>query len=161
MDFSFSFGLAGVAVALGASAVIMHLVRPRWPVPALTVLWIFIFTAVLIILVALGFQLNFWSYAAAFGPALVFFLFVFSAIYRSLSVRVMSDLLRKEGNRAAYGAVLGEYIVGESFPNRIKVLHDLGLSEPQGEGLRATRWGILFGRAVTGLQRLFGIRGSG
>ena len=119
------------------------------------------FVAGLVLFVVLERRFNFWSYATGYSFFSLCFLMAFGAVYKSLSLRILLDLLDKPGRSDSYDNIYKRYLVEDSFQNRLTVIKDKGLVSVSGERYILTARGEALSRRVFALQRLFGISRSG
>jgi hypothetical protein len=108
-----------------------------------------------------GSVVRFWPLSATYWFLALCFLMVFGAIYKSISLRILLDLLRRPHGTDRYDAVLGRYIEGDSYPNRLQVMVDSGLAVRDSRELRLTDKGRRLAAAVARLQALYKIERSG
>lgn len=109
--------------------------------------------------VVLG-PLPYWPAAAAAGFGAVCGLFAFSAVYKSVSLRILSRLAAAEGNRLPFDVVTADYVLPE-FTARIGVLQAMGCAAADGDGFALTPKGRATADRITAVQRLCGIERSG
>src|SRR5205823_13309236 len=106
-------------------------------------------------------KLHFWALSAAYWFLVLSFLMVFGAIYKSISLRILLDLLERPQHRDSYEAILDRYVVHESYRDRTRILIAHGLATFGDPGLHLTRRGQRIAVGVSQLQRFFKIKESG
>jgi hypothetical protein len=116
-------------------------------------------TGVALAAVVIG-PLPYWPAAAAAGFGAVCWLFAFSAVYKSVSLRILSRIKAAPGNRLPFGTVTTDYVLPE-FAARIGVLQTMGCAALAGDGFTLTPKGRATADRITAVQRLCGIERSG
>jgi hypothetical protein len=122
------------------------------------------FTAYAVVLTAaavISREANFWTTSIFFWFPTVVFLMGFGAVYKSVSLRILLDLLLRPGHAEGYSAMLARYVAAESFENRLVVMQESGLAVATSSGYALTGKGRLLAGVVGALQRLFAIERSG
>ncbi|VTT97522.1 Uncharacterized protein OS=Crocosphaera watsonii WH 8501 GN=CwatDRAFT_1334 PE=4 SV=1 [Gemmataceae bacterium] len=104
--------------------------------------------------------LAYWPAAAVSGFGAVCWLFAFSAVYKSVSLRILSQLSRTPGNALPFVAIAEAYVRPE-FEARVAVLVKMGCAEEDAGGYAATAAGNATARRIAGIQRACGIEASG
>jgi hypothetical protein len=89
------------------------------------------------------------------------FLMAFGALYKSISLRILLDLLDRPGQAGLYSAILGRYVAAESFESRLAVMQENGFAVLTPAGYALTDKGRRLARLVGALHRLFAIERSG
>ena len=89
------------------------------------------------------------------------FLMAFGALYKSISLRILLDLLDRPGHAGLYSAILARYVAAESFENRLTVMQENGFAVPTPAGYALTDKGRRLAGLVGVLHRLFAIERSG
>lgn len=102
-----------------------------------------------------------WDMTVPYAFLVVAFLMLFGAVYKSVSLRLMCELLERPGRGDAYEAILGRYIARDSFGDRAAILVALEWAERHDGRLALTRKGRRIARGMRALQRLFNIEKSG
>ena len=104
--------------------------------------------------------LPYWPVAAVSGFAAVVWLFAFSAVYKSVSLRILAQLAREPGGALPLDTVTADYVLPE-FEARVSVLVAMGCAVASGTGYALTAKGAATARRVRAVQRLYGIDRSG
>jgi hypothetical protein len=102
----------------------------------------------------------YWPAAAVSGFGAVCWLFAFSAVYKSVSLRILSQLSRTPGSALPFDAIARDYVRPE-FEARVAVLVRMGCAEEVAGGYAATAPGNATARRIAGIQRACGIEASG
>jgi len=103
----------------------------------------------------------FWPLFASYSLLSLTFLLAFGAVYKSISLRILGDLLQRPERSDDYQGILARYVEGESYRARLSLLASEGLAEREGSRFRLTPKGWRLAKAVSNLQRFFAIRSSG
>lgn len=106
-------------------------------------------------------QINFWVFSTAYWFLVLCFLMGFGAVYKSLSLRMLLELLEKPDHTHSAEEFRQEYIFGDSFHHRLQLIVDQGLAERHDGSLSLTVRGKKWAEAIIGVQRAFGITRSG
>jgi hypothetical protein len=104
---------------------------------------------------------SFWSMSISYWFGSLCFLMVFGAIYKSVSLKLMLDLLDIPKRRLLERDLLVGYIKGSTFEDRLVVALESGFAERLPEGYLLLPKGRRVARIVRGLQRAFAIDRSG
>lgn len=102
----------------------------------------------------------YWPVAAVSGFGAVCWLFAFSAVYKSVSLRILSQLSRTPGHLLPFEVIASDYVRPE-FEARVAVLVKMGCAEDVADGYAATAAGNATARRIAGVQRACGIEASG
>jgi hypothetical protein len=106
-------------------------------------------------------HLLFWYFSAAYCFLTLSFLMVFGAVYKSISLRILLELLERAGGTDSYDSLLERYVAGSSFSDRLEIMISAQLATRSSTGYALTGRGRLIARAVAAMQRAFGIARSG
>ncbi len=104
---------------------------------------------------------NYRTYLDNVFPALLCFLMAFGGIYKSISLRILLDLLNRPNRCDRYETILNRYVERESYQGRLRILIGDGLATRVPAGFQLTRKGRRIAAAAHALQRLFKIGTSG
>lgn len=156
--------LAGVVIGLCAVPLIALVLRlrPAWPPVYVFAAGIALsgLAAVLAGRTWIG-SFHFWPALAAAGAIGIANFFVFSAVYKSISLRMLVLLASRSGCQADKG-LLVDSIVRPAVSERMELLADMGMVAPQAGGtFSPTAKGRRTIARLQNLQRLFGISHSG
>jgi hypothetical protein len=154
-------GLVGALLYLVA-VVLWLRVRPATS-PTVTVV-LAVLPVYLCVLVGAGMVLQpvrFWPMTAAYALGALVFLLFFGALYKSVSLRIMMDLLKQPGAAAPYASIEERYMQTESFEARVTLLRAEGFMTGRDTALQLTEKGARLGWFVDRLQRMFAIETSG
>ncbi len=103
----------------------------------------------------------FWPLFASYSLLSLTFLLAFGAVYKSISLRILGDLLQRPERYDDYQRIVARYIEEESYRARLSLLVSEGLAEREDSRFRLTTKGWRLAKAVSNLQRFFAIRSSG
>ncbi len=121
--------LAGIG--LGATALAQIFSNGLKPVPLFTALWIDAFL-------------------------LISYFFVYAGVCRSVSVTLISRLMRAEGQTVDFGVLVEEYVRSTRFEDRIRLMDRSGWVQLSGSSVRITPKGLAVARVVRFLSRATG-----
>jgi hypothetical protein len=102
----------------------------------------------------------YWPVAAVSGFLAAGWLFAFSAVYKSVSLRILTQLDRTTGHELPFKTITEEFVRPE-FAARIMVLVKMGLAEETPNGYALTEKGRRMARRIALIQRAWGIERSG
>jgi len=105
-------------------------------------------------------ELAYWPVAAVSGFGAVCFLFAFSAVYKSVSLRILTQLDRTPGHAIPFAVVARDYVQPE-FEARVAVLVKMNCAAGVDGGYVATEAGNATARRIGVIQRACGIESSG
>jgi hypothetical protein len=108
-----------------------------------------------------GEALLFWPFSATYAFLSLSFLLAFGAVYKSVSLRILADLLSRPGRADRYDTVVSRYLVAESYRGRVEILTDQGFATRGPAGLRLTRKGWRLAHGVRAIQTAWKIERSG
>jgi hypothetical protein len=114
----------------------------------------------LVIAVYLVEEFAYWPAAAVNAFGVVCCLFAFSAVYKSVSLRVLTELARAPGRSLAMETITAEHVQPE-FEARISVLVKMGCAAETPEGFVATAKGKDAASRIQAVQGVCGINASG
>ena len=156
-----SFAAAGFVLYVAIVAVVLRL---SWAIsPALVAIGAaFLTYAALVAIAAVsGRNANFWITSIIFWFPTLGFLMGFGAVYKSVSLRILLDLLARPGERELCSAILERYIAVESFENRLAIMLESGLAIHTSAGYALTEKGRRLARITAAMHRLFAIERTG
>jgi hypothetical protein len=132
--------LAGAAGFAGYLALIMAALRITSRPPAVVVVW---------------------TVSVVYWFAVISFLMGFGALYKSISLRILADLLERAHRAERYEAILRRYIHTDSFHDRLRVIVSSEFAKEDAGRYALTAKGKRLVQAAHALQRLFRIEKSG
>jgi hypothetical protein len=109
----------------------------------------------------LVFSLEFWTFAAFYFAGTMAYLFLYAGLYKSLSVRILCDLLRRPQRSLSMEALYADYILADTLVRRLGVLRQLGMVRHTAEGHALTGRGRIIASAFSLFQRLYRIGATG
>lgn len=115
----------------------------------------------IIVLILAGLKANLWSFAVSYCFFALGFLLAFGAIYKSISLQIMMDLLKMPAHSNAMDAIEREYLTEDSFQDRLAAVQKNGLVNRVGAKFDLTPNGRSLARWIRYVQRLFNITKSG
>jgi hypothetical protein len=102
----------------------------------------------------------YWPAAAVSAFGAVCWLFAFSAVYKSVSLRILTQLARTAGGALPLETVTEEHVRPE-FAARVAVLVAMGCAEEVEGGYAVTERGNDTARRIAAVRRACGVCGSG
>jgi hypothetical protein len=155
--------LQGLVAAVAYGGVLLVALRVTRLSPTLIVLatGAIVYVAAALVFVLLGQIVGLWAYSTTYWFLVLCFLMAFGAIYKSLSLRMLLRLLDDPGRTASVRALAEDYVLGESFADRLRVATESGLVSATGVGYQLTSRGTSLARRVRTVQLWFGIEKSG
>ena len=161
MQASAALGAAGFVFYLAAVAVTLRLRRTASAAFVAITVALFAYVAALVVAIGLNRAVNFWTTSIIFWFATMIFLMGFGALYKSVSLHILVDLLARPGQAELCSAILQRYIVTESFENRLALILENKWAIPTSAGYALTERGEGLARLIAALQRMFAIQRSG
>jgi hypothetical protein len=155
------FGLGGVAFCIAAVAIVL---RTSWTIsPARAAIGTAALAYVLVLAAAtvLGRHVNFWTVSIVFWFPTLLFLMGFGAVYKSISLHLLLDLLARPKHTELYSIMLARLVTTESFENRLNVMQEGGYAILTSAGYALTDKGHRLVKLTSAMQRLFAIQTSG
>ena len=102
----------------------------------------------------------YWPAAAANGFLAIGWLFAFSAVYKSVSLRILTHLDRVLDHSLTVDAIADRYVRAE-FEARARVLMKMGCVDASNGAYTLTEKGRAVARRIEGIRRACGVGGSG
>ena len=155
------FGIAGFLFYLAAVAVALRLPWALSPARAVIGIALLVYAAAGGAAAVFGRNVNFWNMSIVFWFTTLLFLMAFGALYKSISLRILLDLLDRPGHAGLYSAILARYVAAESFESRLTVMQENGFAILTPAGYVLTDRGRRLAGLVGSLHRLFAIERSG
>ncbi len=135
---------------------------PQWgPSTVVVGLAVFLTFTAPVILFVLGRPVNIWAFLCSYFFFTLCFLMAFGALFKSVSLRMLSDLANKPGRSESYDRLFGDYVTGDSFADRLAIAQNKQFALKEGSRYRLTERGRVLATNVRNVQRLFGITRSG
>jgi hypothetical protein len=161
MSASTALGAAGFVFYVAALAVMLR--RRGRAAPALVAIGVALLAYVVMLVAAVGVNrpVNFWEISAIFWFPTMVFLMAFGALYKSVSLRILVDLLDAPGNAELGSTILQRYIATESFQARLALMLENKWTIRSSAGYALTRTGRRLARLAAVSQRMFAIQRSG
>ncbi len=102
---------------------------------------------------------NVWLAFSIFVFAASFYLFLFSAVYKSLSIRFLL-LISSRSGKTSYNE-LDALITDNSFYERIELLYQMGLVLKEGDIFKISDQGMHVASRIERIRKLFNIKTTG
>lgn len=120
-----------------------------------------VYVTMVLVAAGLGWPVRFWPVSATYWFLALCFLTAFGAIYKSISLRILLDLLNRPNRSERFEAILDRYVQRESYQARLSILVADGLATQETAGFQLTPKGRRIAALVRALQTLFRIERSG
>ncbi len=158
---SVALGLGGFAVYVLAVVAWIWFDPRRSPVVIVVVAAAAIYGAILPLAAVVGPPTRFWPLTASYSFPTLVFLLLFGALYKSVSLRILVDLLRAPAHVATYASISRAYLEVESYHARLRILEIRGVAVRHGCRLDLTPRGRRIAAIVRRVQRVYAIEASG
>lgn len=152
---------AGFGVFLAVAIFAPRIIVVRAPATFVCAAGSAVYTALLAVSAATGNTIAFWPVSALYWFLFLAFLVLFLVVYRSVSLRILGDLLDRPGHAEPYERLFENYLRSETVAARLALLVEIGNVRQGAPGLELTDKGRRNGRIVAALQRLFKIEFGG
>ena len=152
--------LAALAGHISVVIVVLHIRSDLAPILlhlASAVIW---HNLLLFLLFAVGAGAYYWHSAAIFAFGVMAFVFIFSAAYKSISLRAIVLLAESENGSVSVFEIT-EKLVMKSFVDRVDMLAGAGLVEQGPAGYSLTARGRRTADRIRALQKFFGTHTTG
>jgi hypothetical protein len=157
---SFLGALAGLIVFAGAALVALRLPARLSPVARQALLALLIHVATSALMAWRFPEATYWHGAALYWFGFNCFLYAFSAVYKSVSLRMLSKLAQAPGKRLAMSDIVEEQI-SPCFTDRVALLVQTRLAEKKHGRYSALPQGLKVASRIRLLQNIFGVKQSG
>lgn len=158
--FSLLLGAGSFLAFFLASLVVLRLPTRKAPVPLLALLGLAVHGLGVGLALAFDLGIPYWHGAAAYWFLFNAYLFTFSAVYKSVSLRILWQLERAGVEGISFLAI-SEAHVAPQFRDRIRILVDGGLALQEADRYRITPAGRTWAARYHRVQSLLGIQGGG
>lgn len=146
---------------VGAVVLVPRILDVRSPASFVCALGIAAYALLLAVSAAAGVAVSFWPVSALYWFLFLAFLVLFLVVYRSVSLRILGDLLDRPGHAEPYERLFENYLRSETLNARLGFLVETGNVREGAAGLALTDKGRRNGRIVAAVQRLFKIEFGG
>lgn len=161
---SFLCGLAGVVLFVAISPALQLLGRLAMPAVAPVAILACAALAAHAVSSLLGVMLvhpfAYWNAAAVFCFGVMSYVYVFGAVYKSISLRILMDLTRRPARTIEFSDISDRQIP-EIFSERSVILIEGGLVEANGDTFVPTPAGQRLAARIARARRLFAIGDTG
>ena len=161
---SFVFGLLGVALFVAISPVLQFLARRAMPTvaPVAILAIAVVITHVVSTLfgVALSRPFAYWNATSVFCFGVMSYVFVFGAVYKSISLRLLMDLTRRPDRTIEFSDI-SDRQVPEIFAERCDILIADKWASSDGDNFTPTPAGRQLATRVARIRSLFAIGDTG
>ena len=105
--------------------------------------------------------INIYPYSSFYWFLVMGFLFYYFSLNKSVSVRILTDLLDSDQKELEHNTLLNSYLTQDSFLNRLNVLLNRNLIVHENNGYTLTKKGRRVASLYIKFQKLFLIKNSG
>ena len=154
-------GICGFAVYFVVVVCLLRLLQRKAPALVAITASVLVYVAVLVIVMLSDWVVMFWYLSATYWFLVLCFLVVFGAVYKSISLRILFDLLNRPARSELYARILEHYIEQESYMSRLQVMMSNGLAVQLPTGFQLTEKGRRIAATVRAIQQAFNIQRSG
>lgn len=157
---SFLWGFVGFAVFFGAALFVLRCRGSAAPVPRLALLGLFVHGLAIPVASLAHAGMNYWYGAALYWFLFNSFLFVFSAVYKSVSLRILWELNRAGADGIPVADITARY-VAPLFHERISILILGGMAHADHDRFQITAQGSVWANRFALVQKIFGVTRGG
>ena len=161
MTEAFFSGVCGFAAYVVLIACLLRLLQRKTPTLVVITTSILVYMAVLAFAMLSGGVVMFWHLSATYWFLVLCFLMVFGAVYKSISLCILFDLLNKPARSELYACILERYIEQESYISRLQVMISNRLAVKLPAGFQLTAKGRRIAAIIYTIQQAFNIQRSG
>lgn len=121
-----------------------------------------VYVVALISIVICRWHIHFIAFTSLYWFLTLCLLMFFGAVYKSISLKMLLHLSKKESHTDSYETILNHYIKNQSYANRVDILLEKKLISPSSDASYSlTKKGNLLAKNISRLQRVFSIKESG
>ncbi len=160
MNLALGFGAAGFAAYVGTVLLMLRVSNRTTPALVVTTSALAVYVT-MIVAASLDRTVLFWPMSAMYWFLSACFLMGFGAIHKSISLRILLDLLNQPGRADRYEGILTRYVQQESYQRRLGILEEAGFAIRGAAGYEVTPKGRRLAATVDALQSIFKIECSG
>lgn len=157
---SFLWGFVSFAVFFGAALVVLRFRGDAAPVTRLALLGLFVHGLSIPVASLVHAGMNYWYGAALYWFLFNSFLFVFSAVYKSVSLRILWELNRAGAEGIPVADITARY-VAPLFHERIAILVQGGMAQADHDRFQITAKGGVWANRFARVQKIFGVTRGG
>ena len=107
-------------------------------------------------------KVDFWGYSSIFFAGVMAILFIFGGLYKSISARILCDLLDSKNRELLISDIFERYLLEESFRSRLEILVESKVLKQDKNGVfKLSRKGKKLYYVVSFFQYLYGVKDSG
>ena len=152
------FTAAAIYAILVLIALRIWTTLPPLPIHLLSALLVHVVTT--LSLLASGADWNYWQMAAAYWLFFMFYLYVYNAFYKSLSLTILGFIANGGGNSARTSDILDKIVI-RSFADRARILETGGLVSYDGSTFSVSKRGTKTAGILCQLRRELKIKEGG
>ncbi len=154
-------GAVGFMAYVATVLVLLRAFRRTAPPLVVTGSSVGVYGAMVVAAAGLSRGVMFWPASVTYWFLALCFLLAFGAIYKSISLRILRDLLDRPDRSESYEAIVKRYVQHESYQDRLRILVSDGLATREAAGFQLTHKGRRIAAAAHAIQRFFKIERSG
>jgi hypothetical protein len=158
---SFTYGFVAFVIYLGGVMTLLRMPLAASPAAIVVLAALALYPMGLALALLAADRLQFWNFSSTYWFFTLVFLMTFGAIYKSISLRILLDLLGRPGHADSYAAILARYVHEESYEHRLGVILDNKYAARSANGFELTDKGRRLASKVQRVQQIFAIRQSG
>lgn len=102
-------------------------------------------------------HIEFFAFSTAYWFLCAIFLLAFGAVYKSISLKILLNLLEREDRSESYDVILTRYILQNSFQNRLEIMRTSGFIIVNHGNFQLTEKGRSLASRVRLLREFFGL----
>lgn len=156
--FSYLLGLFATILYLLLTVFFLRLTNKISPIKIM----IFSILPAYCIVFFIGQEVEFWGYSSIFFSGVIIILFVFGGLYKSISVRILCDLLESKSRGLLIEKIFEKYLLEESFRGRLDILVKSEVLERNNNDIYIlSKKGKKLYYFVSFFQYLYGVKNSG
>ena len=152
ITFSMFFILQGILIVL---------FKKKFPLYIFLISSLLSYICILIMIGLFTKVVNIYTYSSFYWFLVMASLFYYFCLTKSVSVRILTDLLDDDLKELEYNVLLNSYLTQDSFLNRLNVLLHRNLISLKEKGYKVTEKGGRVASLYIKIQKLFLIKNSG
>ena len=115
----------------------------------------------IVLITVLKVKIDFMVFYSTYLFLFLLFTQIFSIFYKSISLRIIQDLMMRKSGSANFQWIHEELIVKESYRRRILELERMGIINIDGDNILLTNYGYKISQLLVAVQKKFSIIHSG
>ncbi len=115
----------------------------------------------IVLIAVLKIKIDFMIFCCTYLFLFLLFTQLFSIFYKSISLRIIQDLMLRKNGSANFQWIYEELIVKESYRRRILELESMGIVKIDGDNILLTNHGYKISQLLVAVQKKYNIIHSG